>query len=115
MPYINDYGQTLCDLVQDCLQHLPADRPSLTTLRASISAGLQANPMTAEDERWISNMLYGTDEPPAQVPDYVPRTVVASGNVISRRILLRGIGLQRLQYGGRGDLVEEVDGSMFGL
>lgn len=88
-------GADLCALVARCLQHLPADRPTLRQLRRQVAAGVAASPMTGADRRWMTDRLYGPGRPPPLYP-VAPRAVVGAGGRISRRWLLRGAPLGSL-------------------
>lgn len=56
---VDEFGEALCGLLVQCLMHCPQDRPRLSSLRAAVTAGVLANPITAEDRQWIRNKALG--------------------------------------------------------
>ncbi|CAN8104869.1 unnamed protein product [Discula destructiva] len=61
------YGADLCQLVEQCLRHFPADRILLPALLTAIAAGIAASPLMPADIAWMAGVL-GPPGPPVHLP-----------------------------------------------
>lgn len=66
------YGERMCELVAQCLAHVPDQRPSLAVLQQAISLQLQSRGRVPDD--WMKD-FFGLPPPPATLSGVNPGKV----------------------------------------